>query len=117
MEEDPLGPDGRPRSEVAWGIENENVVPRFGVLSTQIRPPWASTMPLLIGRPSPAPCRFARAACQKRSKTRGSFSGAMPEPVSVIRKMTSCAFDAALTLIHPPGFVNLIALPIRFSNT
>jgi len=39
----------------AVGIVKEKVVPRPSVLSTQIRPPWASTMPLVMGRPSPAP--------------------------------------------------------------
>ena len=34
---------------------NENVLPLPGSLSTQICPPWYSTISLQIGRPSPVP--------------------------------------------------------------
>ena len=80
-----LSPSGRP-----FGIEKKKVEPLPKVLSTQIRPPCASTMPLVIGSPSPAPRRRALdAACQNRSKTCGKFSGAIPGPVSVTQNSTS----------------------------
>src|SRR5262249_50660119 len=101
----------------ALGIVKENVVPFPGVLSTQIRPPWASTMPLVMGSPSPAPSRRGLVACQNRSKTRGTSSGAMPEPVSATQKTTSRSLEVAPATTEPPGPVNLIALPMRFSNT
>ena len=49
----------------------------------QMCPPCASTIPLAIGRPRPAPSRRSRVvACQNRSKTCGTLSGAMPAPES-----------------------------------
>src|SRR5439155_9165966 len=39
----------------ASGSVNENSAPEPFRLATAIRPPWASTMPLAIARPRPAP--------------------------------------------------------------
>ena len=50
--------------EVLTGRVNEAVVPSPGLLSSQILPPCASTIPLAIARPSPAPCRSVREDCQ-----------------------------------------------------
>lgn len=41
----------------AVGIVKKNVLPWPLVLSTQTRPPWASTIPLTMGSPKPAPER------------------------------------------------------------
>ena len=47
----------------ASGSVNENSVPVPCWLATLIRPPWASTMPLAIARPRPAPPFLVR-PCQ-----------------------------------------------------
>src|SRR5262249_41908604 len=41
--------------DAASGRVNENSAPSPFLLATAIRPPWASTMPLAIARPRPAP--------------------------------------------------------------
>jgi len=48
----------------ARGIVNENVLPRPGVLVAQMRPPCASTIPLAMASPRPAPRRAVWRACQ-----------------------------------------------------
>ena len=53
------------------GIANRTALPLCNPLSIHTRPPWVSTIPLTIGRPSPAPLRFFERPCQKRSKTNG----------------------------------------------
>ena len=53
----------------ARGMLNEKVLPCPGVLSTQIRPPCASTMPRAIDSPSPLPrARAPSDDCQYASK-------------------------------------------------
>src|SRR5579862_5081740 len=42
-------------TSTATGMVNENVLPDPTSLSTQMRPPCASTMPLAMERPSPVP--------------------------------------------------------------
>ena len=39
---------------------------------------FPATMPFTIGKPSPAPCRFAPPPCQKRLNSRGTSSGGTP---------------------------------------
>src|SRR5439155_205807 len=54
-------------------------------LSARTLPPWRSTSPRTIARPSPRPpCRRVPelSACRNRSKTYGRKSGLMPSPVS-----------------------------------
>jgi hypothetical protein len=48
----------------ATGIVQENVVPSPSSLSTEICPPCASTMPLTMYSPSPAPVQRVARACQ-----------------------------------------------------
>lgn len=48
---------------VASGSVNENSEPSPGLLATRICPPWASTMPLAIASPRPAPPFLVR-PCQ-----------------------------------------------------
>ena len=50
------------------GSEKAKVLPFPEALFTQMRPPWASTIPFAIASPSPAPPRRFRVVCQKRSK-------------------------------------------------
>ena len=57
-----------PRHVSAPGMLTWNVVPTPTVLSAQMRPLWASMIPLQIVSPSPAPARAARSVRQKRSK-------------------------------------------------
>ena len=57
----------------AVGIVKKKVLPRPGALSTQMRPPWASTMPLTMGSPSPAPPR--------------SGLPRLPEPIEQVRQI------------------------------
>src|SRR5262249_18345159 len=49
---------------VANGIVKQNVLPRPRVVSTQMRPPWASMMPFAMVRPRPAPCLSVGRPCQ-----------------------------------------------------
>ncbi len=60
-----------------FGGGGERTSCRPHVLSTQIRPPCASMIPLMMGSPSPPRDAWFR-ACQNRSKTWGRPSGAMP---------------------------------------
>ena len=56
------------------GSENEKMLPRPITLSTQIRPPWCSTISLQIGRPRPVPFGLSVSVsptCLKRSNTFG----------------------------------------------
>lgn len=85
-------------------------------LSTEIRPPRASKVPLAIARPSPTPRRPALFACQQRSKTCGSVSGEMPWPVSPTEKRWLPSALRTATLTRPPAAVNLIASPSRFGS-
>ena len=88
-------------------------------------PPWASTMPLQIARPSPSPPNLrviVVSPCWKGSKIRGRTSGSMPMPVSadlddqavlaVGRPRCGCG-----SVIVPPSGVNLTAFLIRFQKT
>ena len=65
------------------GSWREKVEPAPGLLSTQMRPPCASTMPFTIGSRSPAPWRVPLAPCQSRSNTWAMSSTEIPAPVSV----------------------------------
>jgi hypothetical protein len=50
---------------LSTGTEKRNVAPSPGVLSIQIRPPCASTIPIAIDKPRPVPRLFAvRRECQ-----------------------------------------------------
>jgi hypothetical protein len=98
------------------GSEKENVVPFPCVLSTQMRPPCASTMPRAIASPSPVPFRSVRRACQNRSKTRGRCSGGMPGPASVTESHTSSPWTLARTVTGEPSGACFTALSSRFPS-
>lgn len=106
-----------PRSRPVLATVKENVVPSPGVLSTQIRPPCASTIPCAIESPSPDPRRSPLRACQYRSKTWGRCSAGIPGPVSETEKQISCSAHPARRVIVPPSGVNFRALPRRFEKT
>src|SRR5512132_1338482 len=53
-----------PSGSCTRGIVNENVVPTPTSLSTEMCPPWASTMPLTMYSPSPAPAPRVARSCQ-----------------------------------------------------
>src|SRR5439155_21222771 len=84
----------------ARGSVNRNVAPRPGSLLASTLPPWASTIPLTIASPRPAP-PVARArdgsTRQKRSKTWGRCSGAIPPPESLTVTATLCPSTSAAT--------------------
>ena len=58
------------------------LVPLPSSLSTLMRPPCASTIPLTIANPSPMPRRSPESPCQKRSNKCGIPSAGIPGPVS-----------------------------------
>jgi eukaryotic-like serine/threonine-protein kinase len=95
------------------GSETKKVVPRPGVLSTQMRPPWSSTICRQMNSPRPEP----RPPCQYRSKMRSRSSGAMPGPVSVTEKVTVPSTRLRRSRICPGGEVNLMALSSRLVRT
>ena len=66
-------PDAAARASVV-GSEKEKVLPRPTSLSTQMRPPWCSTISLQMGRPRPVPLGLSvrvSPTCLNRSKTLG----------------------------------------------
>lgn len=58
------GPDVTAGTRETIGIVKKNVEPRPSVLSTQIRPPCASTRPFAMDNPRPVPCLAVFFACQ-----------------------------------------------------
>ena len=79
--------------------------------SILISPRWRLTIRCAIARPRPAPPPVLDMSDRKnRSNTRGRSSGSIPTPVSrtVMRPKPSAA--SAVTVICPPGWVNLTAL-------
>lgn len=70
----PVGGAEPPSGSSTW-----NVVPRPSRLSTQMRPPCFSTMPLQMNSPRPIPekCRLSTfEALRNRSETNGTSPGA-----------------------------------------
>src|SRR5258708_2416045 len=81
------------------GSANENVDPLPFSLSTQMRPPWRSTMSREIASPSPSPDTSA-VRRSSRLRTKGlkmpsCSSGVMPMPKSCISIFTSCGVPFA----------------------
>ena len=71
---------------------NQKVLPLPGSLSTPTSPPISCASRRVMASPRPVPpyLRVVEAsACSKASNSRGSFSGAMPMPVSCTSKRTS----------------------------
>ena len=94
-------------------------MPRPGVLSTSIVPPRRSTNCLTMYRPSPTPPRRrvgAVSTWRNMSKMTGSWSGAMPIPVSLTsnRSWSACGRTCTVTV---PSSVNLRALLTRLRTT
>ena len=92
-----------------------NVLPSPSLLSAQIRPWWAVTMPRQIARPSPVPpCsrRSGASTCSNGLKMCSSLSAGMPRPVSATVNRASSPSGATSTVITPPLAENLIALAI-----
>jgi hypothetical protein len=58
--------------DAAIGKVKKNVLPAPVSLRTPMQPPWASTIPLAMARPRPAPLRRPESARQNRSKMRGT---------------------------------------------
>ena len=103
----------------ATGRLNENVLPWPGVLSTQMRPPWCSTISRQMGSPSPVPLGLSVSVsptCLKRSNTFGWSAAAMPRPVSTTLTMISPSRRAARQVIEPSA-VNLTAFEMRLMTT
>ena len=74
-----------------------------GAPSAQMRPPWASTRPRAIARPSPAPPVRAGSLRQKRSNIRRAASGVMPLPVSSTLTVTWSPAASTSTAIGAVG--------------
>ncbi len=70
------------------------VAPRPGSDSTQIRPPWRSTILLQIAKPMPVPGYCVR-VCRRSKirKMRSRDSGAMPMPLSRTEKTIDLRSD------------------------
>ena len=116
------GPGAAPSAASAptgSGSENENVLPVPSSLSTQMRPPWCSTISLQIGRPRPVPFGLSVSVsptCLKRSNTLGWSAAAMPMPVSVTLTTSSPPRRTARQVTEPAS-VNLTAFEIRLMTT
>lgn len=97
-----------------------NTDPLPTMLCADTEPPWSSASLRVRARPSPVPACWrasGESTCSNGSKTRSSWSAAMPIPVS----HTSMAIEApsarALTPTCPPGSVNFTAFESRFSSS
>src|SRR5262249_7910755 len=82
------------------GSEKRNVAPAPGREVAHSRPPWNSTMVLLIASPSPSPFDFV---VKKGVKMRGSTSGANPAPVSLTRTSTPASPAPPAPRVLPGG--------------
>ena len=109
-----------------------NVLPRPGSLSTWISPPISRAISRLMDRPSPVPPNLrliVPSACWNASKMVRSCSGAMPMPVSVTSKATTCSAAVSggfvnrsspacrIASVTWPAVVNLTALESRLRST
>src|SRR5262245_46160122 len=101
------------------GMRTLKVDPRPTADSTQIRPPWSSTIRLAMESPRPVP-PFLRvlevSACWNSSKIRCRSSWAMPGPVSAT-VTTNASRSRWAPIRTSPASVNLIAFPTRFRST
>jgi hypothetical protein len=107
------------RSGARWAVPIGTVtvkaVPTPGALSTAIAPPWRRTSSWTRARPMPVPSWVrARAPSTrwKRSKMCGSWSAAMPVPVSRTTSRAAAPTWSRVTEI-PPRSVNLNAFDSR----
>ena len=80
------------------GTVKKNVDPLPGSDSTQMRPPWRSTIFLHTARPMPVPSYSSR-LCRRLKiiKMRSKCSGAMPMPLSRTKNVHSPPLCSALT--------------------
>ncbi len=93
------------------------MLPAPSSLSTQMRPPWPSTIVRQIARPRPVPplSRESDAStCWKRPKIESSLSAGMPRPWSITSKRVPPATAEQPTRTVPPSLENLSALEMRF---
>src|SRR6185503_3009608 len=80
-------------------------------------PSWSSVRCRTIASPRPRPPWrrvIVESAWRKRSKTKGSTSGAMPSPVSATWMSTPSSTRLRRTSTRPPAWVNLTAFDTRF---
>ena len=88
------------------GMVKEKVEPLPGSDSTQMRPPWRSTIFLQMARPMPVPGYSFRVCSRwKMTKMRSKYSGSMPMPLSCTEKTHSpcLAADADVDSRPLPG--------------
>jgi hypothetical protein len=84
---------------VSTGREIVNVDPWLSSLDTVKSPPISRQNRQQIASPRPAPPymrAFRLSLCANGWNSCGSWSGAMPMPVSVTSKMTQCCVDASV---------------------
>src|SRR2546428_6808846 len=111
------GPSFRARGRVKW-----TVVPLPKSLSTQIRPPCASTTFLASASPRPLPAKVFFAYARpwyKRSKICGKSSGRIPGPVSATDTWITPALTSGCrrSFTVAPSGLNLRAFENRLSRT
>src|SRR5690625_1472846 len=94
--------------------ETRKVAPFPTSLSTQIRPPRASTIHFEIAMPTPPPPLAVASPSQSRSKQQGISSAALPGPSAVTEQTSPPAVTPIPIPTSPPRQVNLIVLPRRF---
>src|SRR5439155_26831712 len=103
-----------PSATVKW-----KTVPRSAPGSTQMRPPWRSTIFLTMARPTPVP-GYASRVCRRWniSKTRSRLRGSMPMPLSAISKcQCSPSLRARISMRGAASPRNFSALAMRFWNS
>ena len=83
-----------PAAAQSRGSRTRKVLPRPISLSTSIRPPWLSTIALVMLSPSPTPwidCSSACRARKKRVNRRSRSAASIPMPVSLTASSTRSA--------------------------
>src|SRR5262249_53510097 len=105
-------------SDSSTGNVKRNVVPSPTRLSTEIRPPCASTNPFAIANPIPVPgTRPVFSARKNLSKRWGTSLGGMPGPVSRTASSIAPRTCRAASVTTVPGGVYLRAFSPRFIST
>src|SRR5271154_742270 len=96
---------------------NRNVEPCPGSDSTEMLPPWRSTIFLQIANPMPVPANSSRLWSRwNMPKILSKYCGSMPRPLSFTENIHFFppSMAAEMCIRGSPGFWYLMALPMRF---